>query len=361
MARFQEVERKFDADPSTPLPDLSDGIGELSEPAESQLDATYFDTAAADLARHQVTLRRRTGGNDAGWHLKLPAGADERTEVRLPLGRETRKVPVELAREVRALARGRPLAPIAKLHTRRIERRVLDADGNELATVADDTVHAERPTSGALEVSSWREVEVELVNGDRSLLDTFTRRLRAAGLTPSESRSKLARVVGDIDLAAPSAGDRSRHERRKTAGKVVSTHLREQVDELLREDPGARSDRPDAVHKMRVASRRLRSALATYRPLLERAETDQVREELKWLGLVLGRSRDAEVLRWRLADLAAEQPRELVLGPVKTRLDLELQERHRVAHARVVSALDSNRYFRLLDTLENLAVDPPLT
>jgi hypothetical protein len=91
--RYSEVELKFDADPAMSLPDLTGEAGSVGEATESQLDATYFDTADARLARHHVTLRRRTGGDDAGWHLKLPAGQDERIEVRLPLGRATRTVP----------------------------------------------------------------------------------------------------------------------------------------------------------------------------------------------------------------------------------------------------------------------------
>lgn len=205
MARYREVERKFDVDPGAPLPDLSSVVAAVvavSDPVETVLDATYFDTADAQLARHRITLRRRTGGDDAGWHLKLPAGQDERTEVRLPLGSATLQVPVALAREVRAFVRDRPLVPIAVLHTMRIERRLLDADGNALATLADDTVHAERLTDGAGEVSTWREIEVELLDGDRSFLDAVSSQLRAAGLTPSESSSKLARVLGDIGAPA---------------------------------------------------------------------------------------------------------------------------------------------------------------
>jgi CHAD domain-containing protein len=360
VARFQEVERKFDTDLGTPLPDLSQ-LGETSEPAELQLDATYFDTARLDLAGHNVTLRRRTGGDDAGWHLKLPAGQDERTEVRLPPGRANLEVPEALARQVRALTRGRPLIPVANLHNRRVERRLLDAQGNELAIVADDTVHAERTTNGTVDLSSWREIEVELVKGDRSFLDTVSRHLRAAGLAPSASGSKLARVLGDPALAGAAGLDGSGDGQSRTAGAVVRAHLREQVDALIAHDPGAREDRPDAVHQMRVASRRLRSALATYRRLFEPAQTEPVRAELKWLGQVLGRARDAEVLHSRLLDLLGELPRELVLGPVKRRLDLELSERQAVAHAQVVAALDGRRYFRLLDALDNLVADPPLT
>ena len=130
MDRYSEVERKFDADPGMPLPDLSGAAGAVSEAVETQLDATYFDTADLQLARQHITLRRRTGGDDAGWHLKLPAGRDQRTELRLPLGGQTRIVPLALASEVSSITGDRPLVPVAILHTARIERRLLDADGN---------------------------------------------------------------------------------------------------------------------------------------------------------------------------------------------------------------------------------------
>ncbi len=361
MDRYSEVERKFDVDPGASLPDLS-GAASVSEAVESKLDATYFDTVDGRLGRHQITLRRRTGGEDAGWHLKLPAAADERIEVRLPLGRATRKVPVALAREVRALVRDRPLVPIALLETARTERRLLDAAGNTLATVADDTVRGKRLGDGAGQVSIWREVEVELVDGDRPFLENVSELLRAAGLEPSASSSKLARLLADSRQPKPAANpDNRRSARRATAGAVVQAHLLDQVDQLVMHDRGARVDEADAVHQMRVATRRLRSALATFQPLLDRHRTDPAREELKWLGQILGRARDAEVLHWRLQDLVAAQPDELVLGPVVRRVERELRDRHRAAHAHLVDALDGERYLRLRDTLDDLVSDPPLT
>jgi CHAD domain-containing protein len=362
MTRHREVERKFNADPSALLPDLSVAAAAVSEAVESQLDATYFDTADTRLARHRITLRRRTGGDDAGWHLKLPAGLDERTEIRLPLGRATRTVPPALVGEIRAIVRNRPLIPIAILHTTRLERRLLDDAGNALATIADDTVHGQRLRDGADEVSTWREVEVELLDGDRSLLDTVSSQLCAAGLTPSESSSKLARVLGDSAPLPPEAvPDKLSSAGKATAGAVVLAHLRAQVDELVARDRGARSDEPDAVHQMRVATSRVRSALATYRTLLDRERTVPVCEELKWLEQVLERARDTELLHWRLQDLVATQPDELVLGPVRRRVDLELGSRHRAALANLVAALDDDRYLRLLDALDSLLADPPLT
>jgi CHAD domain-containing protein len=361
MDRYSEVERKFDAEPGMPLPDLTGEAGSVGEATESQLDATYFDTADARLARHHITLRRRTGGDDAGWHLKLPAGQDERTEVRLSLGRATRAVPAALVREVRAIAGNRPLVPIATLHTTRIERRLLDDDGNALAAIADDTVHAQRLTGPAVEESTWREVEVELLDGDRAVLDDVSGRLRAAGLTPSRSSSKLARLMGDFTAQPPAVPEALSRARRATAGDVVLGYLHEHVDRLVGCDRGVRSDQTGAVHDMRVATRRLRSTLATYRPLLDREQTDPIREELKWLGEALGRPRDAEVLRQRMLDLVAAQPDEPDLGPVGSRLDSELAGRHRLALVDLQKVLDGDRYFRLLNALEDLLARPPLT
>jgi CHAD domain-containing protein len=361
MSRYQEIERKFDADPGTPLPDLSETGGAVSDPMESQLDATYFDTADARLARHRITLRRRTGGEDAGWHLKLPAGKNERTEVRLPLGRATRTVPAALSREVRAIVRDRPLVRIATLQTTRIERLLLDGHGNALAAVADDTVHGQRLTGGAAEESTWREVEVELLDGTKAFLEVVSDRLRVAGLTPSGSSSKLARVLGDFAAAQPALPGALDMSRQATAAAVVLAYLQEHVDQLVTCDRGVRSDQPGAVHDMRVATRRLRSTLATYRPVLDRERTDPIRAGLKWLGQALGRPRDAEVLHQRMLDLVAAQSDQLDLGPIRDRIDSELDARHRRALVDLQEALDGDRYLRLLNALDDLLAHPPLT
>ena len=85
---------------------------------------------------------------------------------------------------------------------------------------------------------------------------------------------------------------------------------------------------------MRVATRRLRSALATFRPLLDREQTEPLREELKWIAGMLGAARDAEVMQERLTGLLSEQPVELVIGPVQQHIDRELRTAYRTAHER---------------------------
>jgi CHAD domain-containing protein len=360
MARYREVERKFEIEPGAALPDLRgvDGIAAVGEPTATDLEATYFDTPDLSLARHGVTLRRRTGGEDEGWHLKLGEGGDERTEVRLPLGEAAAGVPDQLLAEVSALVRDRELAPVAIVRTSRLERHLQDADGEDVAVVADDTVRAERLLGHSVEVSTWREVEVELVHGTRDLLDLVTDRLAQHGVGRSSAPSKLVRALGDGALgqvAEPELSPRS------SAGEVVAAHLRQQVAELLSWDRAVRAEEADSVHKMRVASRRLRSALRTFRPLFDRDRTDPLREELKWLASLLGDVRDAEVIHARLGKLAGAQPSELLLGPVRRRIDVEMGKRHRSARTALRNALDGQRYFALLDSLDELVASPPFT
>ena len=352
-----EIEIKLDAAADLVLPQLLGlpGVSELGTQVEHQLAATYFDTADLRLARVGITLRRRTGGADAGWHLKHPEVDDARVEVHRPLGRSTRTPPRALADLARVHLRDHALVPVATLVTNRVVTPLLDDDGAVLAEVADDRVEGQ--VAGGETPLAWREIEVELVDGDRALLAAVGARLRDGGAVPATSSSKLARVLGptlppvpaEPDALGPSA----------PAGSVVRRHLADQVAALVRWDPLARVDAPDAVHKMRVATRRLRSALATFRRVLDRSVTDPVRDELKWLGQVLGGPRDEEVMHARLLELLAAQPRDLVLGPVRRRVDIELRARHRARHRELVAELGGARYFRLLDALDALAAEPP--
>src|SRR5690349_16025179 len=112
-----EVERKYDVGPDTGLPDLVGVAGVVSEGEtnEFHLVADYFDTEALDLARLGISLRRRQGGSDAGWHLKVPANGGGRTELGVPLGAEGEPVPAELRDLVVGPTRGRPVAVVAQL------------------------------------------------------------------------------------------------------------------------------------------------------------------------------------------------------------------------------------------------------
>jgi CHAD domain-containing protein len=328
-----ESERKYDVPDGFQLPSLAGAC----EPATHDLDATYFDTDDLRLARNRRTLRRRSGGADAGWHLKTPGDGTSRTEHRLPLNGEA--VPDELQAEVRAIIRDRALRPVARLRTRRVETPLRDADGRTLALVAQDQVTAE---SDGRE-QRWQEVEVELVDGDTEVLQAVERELLAAGATPAAAASKLSRALGD---RLP-AGDRSSKEI-----DPVLAYAREQRDAIADYDPGVRHGDPEAVHKMRVATRRLRSTLKTFKNAFDPDVAGRVEPELKWLAGQLGEVRDGQVLeRKLLAAVHHEGPAfEEVAGRIREHLEAKIA-RGRDA---VEEDLNGGRYLSLLDATDEL-------
>lgn len=341
-SRHTEIERKFAVDDTAGSPSF-EGLSAVSraEPSPvAHLDAVYFDTAGHDLAARKITLRRRTGGTDAGWHLKLPAGADARTEVRLPLTGAREGVPDELRDIVLAIVRDRPLVPVARIETERTVVLLHGPDGSELAEFCDDRVTG---TAGEA-VQNWREWELELAAGvsDDALLDRLANRLFDAGAAPAGHGSKLAKVLqagrGSTPVEVVAAPTDPVH-------RAIVTH----IDELIEWDRAVRADAVDSVHQMRVTIRKIRSLLQGAGPLGER---EWVLEELKLLAGVLGSARDAEVLAERYERALNALAPELVRGPVRQRLIDGSQHRYRSGVRRSLTAMRSPRYFRLLDELD---------
>ena len=354
-----ETEIKYEAAPGIALPSF-DGLPQVARTqgaSEERLDAEYFDTDGLRLIRAGITLRRRTGGHDAGWHLKLPAGDHSRREIMLPLGRARKHVPAELARLVLVHTRGEELTPVATISTARRRQLLLDSAGGSLAEVACDDVTA-RAARGRAEVSRWHEVEVELTGGRRDLLDAADKLLRRHGLRRAGQSAKLARV---LDLPPPQPAHSRQTGPAAPAGDVLVGFIEAQVAALKALDPMVRRNEADAVHQMRTTTRRLRSTMQSFRRFFGRSDTEPLISELRWLGAVLGDARDAEVraahVAARLGELAAEQ----VVGPVETRVCEHFASIGAQAQARVVEALDSPRYLAVLDRLDQLIAAPPVT
>ncbi|MCW7986339.1 metal-binding protein [Streptomyces platensis subsp. clarensis] len=405
----REIERKYEADNDTQLPDLA-GIGPVAAVAEAgteDLDALYYDTTGLSLAADGITLRRRTGGRDAGWHLKLPVAPGVRDEVRAPLSDVP---PPELTALVRSRALDQELVPVVRLRTRRTVRVLRDAAGTPLAEVAEDAVHA-WPAAGAVGAGEsgagragarWREIEVELLGeGDTGLLDEIGRALATAGVRPASAASKLERALAETGqgrdgAAAPhTAGPDGRRadgsgkaaakaksrakskgkgkaaakgkgkaagagKKGPTAGDVVLRYAHEQVRAIIELEPAVRRDLPDAVHQMRVATRRLRSAFRSYTKVLDRAVTRPIGVELKWLAAELGVERDREVLTGRLQEALAGVPGTLRLGPVDARLRIWSERRRASARGQLLAVLDGPRHLSLLKSLHAFLEEPPL-
>lgn len=424
-----EIERKFDVEETFALPDLAGvpGVASVGDPVVHDLAATYYDTADLRLARARITLRRRTGGPDDGWHLKLPAAAGARRELHSPLGRAVKAPPRAVLLPVLGVVRRAPAGQVATLHTRRTVVTLLAEDGRVLAEVADDRVTgtALPATAGeATVVTTWREVEVELVDGDEELLGAVGAELVVSGARPSASAAKLTRVLADrlagpppspvadeaddeaddadddaagtppvleeplpsgkkarakelarreaaakkaakqakkaTKAAAKEAAEAARLAAVPKAGEVVVAALAGQLEALQSADLMVRTDVPDGVHQVRVAARRIRSILAAYRPVLDRTSTDAVRDELQWLGRELSGTRDAEVSLEHLRELVAAQPPEFVLGPVAARLQQAEIQGETGGTAHAVATLSLSRYLNLLETLHALVATPPL-
>jgi CHAD domain-containing protein len=343
-----ELEVALDVPDEWAVPPLPpDLVAEVRDGGTLDLDARYLDTPDHALLRRGVTLRRRTGGDDDGWHLKLPAGSG-RDELRAPVDEATPDaVPERLLALVDGLRLGGDLVPVAQVLTRRTVRHVCSSDATVVADLVVDEVVG-RPAEGA--VRAWREVEVELVDGTPDLLDEVVAALVESGASRAQE-GKLARALGRIaqEEAVP-----------QTGAELVRQTLRRHTDRLIGLDPRVRLDDPDAVHQARVASRRLREALRTFRPLLDATVTEPLRGELRWWGGVLGEVRDAEVRRARVAAVLDALPDELALGPVRARTQDDLLGERERAHAAVIELMGSQRYRDLLARIDAIAADPPV-
>jgi CHAD domain-containing protein len=142
------------------------------------------------------------------------------------------------------------------------------------------------------------------------------------------------------------------------AGPAVVAALAGDVHRLLSAEPDVRADVPDAVHQMRVATRRLRSVLRSYRDVFHREPIDEIRDELRWLAGLLGVARDAEVRAARFQALVDEQP--AAHRPVGHQLVDTERARYATAYREVLDVLDGERYAQLRRRLTELRADPPL-
>jgi len=357
-----ETETKFDVAPDFVLGDLTGLLAKGGHLQTSSVDmvSTYHDTAQLALLRSHLTLRRRTGEADTGWHLKVP-GKGFRTELRWPLN-EPDTIPADLARLVAPFSNGSPIHEIVQLKVLRTRHQIVDADGRLRLEIADDEVRASGVGGTSVVVARWREIEAELgPAGSDTDLVAAGKLLTGQGAFPSGSSSKLARAL---------RGNPAPSHPRDTAGAVLHEYLSAQCDALTAGhfavslkpfEPDSTKDPHEAVHQTRVASRRLRALLRTFGPLFDAGRAAQLEAELRWFAAELGEVRDREVLRARLARAVDELPAYLVVGPVAKRIDdvlLSELEQHTRA---LLATMADVRYRILIADLAEWNQAPPFT
>ena len=336
------------------LPELrGDGLEAEERPVE-RLVTTYVDTSDLRIARWGSSLRHR---RNEGWTVKLPAPDDGTMLARSEHvfeGTDPRKLPVAAADLVCALVRGAELAPVARLHTRRAAIEVRDELGRPVAQVTDDEVSV---MDGRRVASRFREVEVELdASAPSEVAESLVARLREAGAGPVENVSKLRRALGPRAEDAPDVVVEDLGED-VAAVDVVRRALASSAVRLMTHDPGVRiGEDPEEVHQARVATRRLRSDLRTFRDVLDSGWARPLREELRWIGSALGAVRDAEVLRDRLRSRVSALPDADAFEA--DALIAALDRRRNEARDALLTSMREPRYVELLDRVVDAAHDP---
>lgn len=354
----QEIERKLDPAAMKRLPALP-GATPLPH---LLLIATYYDTADLRLARHRITLRRRTGGNDDGWHLKLPHDDDDTTrdEVHLPLATRV-EPPAALRNLVLGVTRGATLSPVATLRNERHPVALVDAEGRPLAELTDDHVSV-LPGSGEGRVRArFREIEVEAAAGRTAAdIEPIVALLLKAGAIESSFASKAARALGPRATEPPDVCVPGCAGRRDPAALALHGHIARQVLIIQSQDLRVRRGLDDSVHQMRVAIRRLRSTLRVFGPLFDDQWADELRDELGWLAAELGAARDAEVMQQRLiasvAGLRKVDNNDRTLA--ESEIVAAMTRSATAGRTRSTKAMHSPRYIALMQSLVQAAAAP---
>ncbi len=353
-----EREVKFLVDLEFVLPDLVKGSRGTFSLADQELRARYLDTADLRLWVQGITLRYRTGEHaGAGdWTLKLPAAGSgptlDRTELTWPGSRES--LPAEAAAILRGLVRGSTLDRLVELVTTRHRLGLNDTHGTQWGEFDDDTVAV---IGGPRDGTRFRQIEVELTPYGQSGLSRIVKLLTHAGAVV-DNQPKVAVALGPAGLA--SGNNRIPIDHQALLGDVVQASIAAALDGILEHDYRLRLDPSDppthSVHHGRVAARRLRSDLKTLGPVLNSDWTVHIRTELRWLGEVLGKVRDADVLGGHLTDARAALPEDAKgIDELKQRL----ADQRQIACRQLAEALASDRYSELLDQLYAAAGTPP--
>jgi len=333
-----ERELKFTVGDGFGLTTLSDE----AEPARSFL-SVYHDGVDHRLARSGITLRRRLENGANVWQLKLPRGTGARLEIERPGG--PARPPRELADALAAVLLGAPLQEIGRLRTRRATVRV---DEGRAEVVLDEVAVLE----GRRTLAVFRELELEATDG-RAELGPLAKQLRRAGAVASDGRPKVMQALG-LEF----------HREAPAPDAPAVDHLRgmllAQLEAIHAYDPAVRLlDDAEDLHQLRVAVRRLRALLRTARPILDEARSEPLREELAWLGALLGPVRDLDVLVEHLVE-DAEQLDAADARAFRPALAL-LAGARADAREEMLAALRTDRYLVLVGRVAAAADAPPAT
>jgi hypothetical protein len=358
-----EIERTYDLPEGADLPDLVGVGGVLSTERQEPfaLDATYWDTDRLDLVAARVTVRRRTGGPDAGWHIKRAESDTVRHEQHFPLTEDPDTVPDEVLAALFTERRGRALHPVVRIETTRAVTRLLDEDGDQVGELADDAVVATRLDADApAEPNRWREVEVETTNIDEAgahrFLDALDGRFADVGAAPAAVSSKLAR--GLAGAPAPRLQTAPKPEK-KTAARALTKRLARLRASLLGREARLRSGDLADLRGLATTALGIAAILTAYRPAFPATElVDRAAAAADGLAEVTARAASAEDLVDTLHRAGSPAQDDLVDALTRERILAAERERRDVAARDVLRFVNGEPFLDLLDALDD-AVERP--
>lgn len=321
--------------------------------------ALLVDTQDGRLNRAGLRLAVRTAGGFTLWHLDSPAGDAFAPFPGDPGARSFDSQVAELPEEIRAGTRGRLLLPLVRLRLS-TSRAALGGPAGARFELRWESFSAAPPRGEApARKPRMTLLTVRLAAGEPNELLHLSTYLRdRLGLLPER---RDAASLGLADLGLPEPGAPAPEATRllpadslAVAGrKIVS----QQVWKVRANTAGTLDDvDPEFLHDLRVATRRLRSALRLLGPALGERRTESLRIELGWIGQLLGAVRDLDVFILNLKD---QSERLGESGRIATLLAAELSRRRAPEFEALEAGLRSRRHARLMDRLESLATSPP--
>ncbi|MGQ9365608.1 CHAD domain-containing protein [Azospirillum sp. ST 5-10] len=266
------------------------------------LESVYFDTPDRALSKRRVSLRVRKQGDAYVQTVKSapsPESGLTRGEWEVPVDGPGLDLSRFVDGEALAQLEGidpAALVPVFEAHIRRTARVLNGAGGSPARVeVAFDEGEIRVPGGPSLAVA---EVELELKGGDSAVLFELAGELAKVAPLRLETRTKAARgfALADGTADGPVKAEKVELDREVTVEGALGRIVRSCLNHVaVNEACTLRGDDPEGVHQMRVALRRLRSALALFRPFLPADQYDWLVGEVKWLGSVLGPARDWDV------------------------------------------------------------------
>lgn len=339
----RETELKFTL-PAARLAELAAAIPELAGAEPKRQVSVYYDTAKGALRRAGLAMRVREQGGAFVQTIKDAGdGVMSRGEWETPLaGPKPSLARAKATPAGRALSKAGPLAPRFTVEVLRRKADVTEG-GSQIEMALDDGVARARGQEAA-----FAELELELKAGPPWGLFTLARRLLGAGdltlsfTTKAERGAALARPPRSFarKFKAPKlTPDESSGSAFQIAAKACLVQVAANT-ERLRHRPSA-----EVIHQARVGIRRLRSLITTFKNVVDDARLPAIKAELKWLTGELDSARNLDVLLhgdYRVA-LGQRQDAEGLKG-----LGARLRAARRLAYARAATAVESERFRRLL-------------